>query len=63
MLSYLLPFKILEKYEEKEGNNIYTCKGGIHKCEILRNIEYKIIYLLMGIFRLNPSYIFSFPTK
>ena len=41
------------KYGEKEGNyhkglfegnNTYTCKGVIHNGEILRNIEYKIIY-------------------
>lgn len=49
----LFPLKTLGKYGEKEGNyhkglfegnNIYTCKGIIHKGKILRNIEYKIIY-------------------
>ena len=27
-----------------EGNNTYTCKGVIHNGEILKNIEYKVIY-------------------
>lgn len=49
----LFPFKTLGKYGEKdgnyhkglfEGNNIYTCKGVIHNGEILKNIEYKVIY-------------------
>ncbi|MCD8237500.1 MAG: C10 family peptidase [Prevotellaceae bacterium] len=49
----LFPLKTSGKYGEKdgnyhkglfEGNNIHTCKGVIHKGEILRNIEYKIIY-------------------
>lgn len=49
----LFPFKTMGKYGEKEGyyhkglfegNNIYTCKGVMHKGEILKRIEYKIIY-------------------
>ena len=49
----LFPFKTSGKYGEKEGNyhkglfegnNTYTCKGVIHNGEILKNIEYKIIY-------------------
>lgn len=49
----LFPFKTSGKYGEKEGNyhkglfegnNIYTCKGIIQKGEILKNIEYKMIY-------------------
>lgn len=49
----LFPFKTSGKYGEKEGiyhkgifegNNTYTCKGIIHNGEILRNIEYKLIY-------------------
>lgn len=49
----LFPFKTSGKYGEKEGNyhkglfegnNTYTCKGVIHNGEILKNIEYKVIY-------------------
>ena len=49
----LFPFKTSGKYGDKdvtyhkalfEGNKTKTCKGVINNGEILKNIEYKIIY-------------------